>query len=144
MHMTPATRQSRRPAFVTFLTLGVLTITVVNFIRLVQAAQQWKFLERLLPFSPLYLILAGSFWAVTGLILIIGLWLGRPWGRLFTILLSFIYTCFYWIDRLLLRNSEVGVGSLPFSIIVNIVLLLLILGALLNRRASVYFGDVNG
>lgn len=130
-----------RPASITYLAFAILMITGFNLLRFWNAFGDYEFLSSLLPFSPLYLVLGGLFWGLTGLVLFYGLWLGKRWAPILTCIAAFGYTLYYWLDRILLSSQGVGVNWL-FVLIVNIILLALILWILNRSLARRYFGDI--
>ena len=54
-----------RPFGVTLLALGVLSISVLNLVRLVLVISRWQFLSSLPGVSPLYIALTGLIWGVS-------------------------------------------------------------------------------
>jgi hypothetical protein len=131
-----------RPASVTYLAIAVLMIAGFNLLRFWNAFGDYEFLSSLLPFSPLYLVLGGLFWGLTGLVLFYGLWLGKRWAPIITLIAAFGYTLYYWLDRILLTSQGVGVNWL-FVLIVNLILLTLIVWILNRSLARRYFGDIH-
>ena len=59
-----AAGKPHRPASVTLVALGVLTIASLRLIRLVLAVLDWDFIGTLPGISPVYLVLSGLLWAV--------------------------------------------------------------------------------
>ncbi len=133
--------QNSRPFSVTLLTLGVLTIAIVNVIRFVLTIVQWEFLNDILPISPVYLVLSGFVWSLTLPPLAWGLWRGYPWAPRLTLLASLAYTLYYWLDRLLLTTNYGG-QNWPFVIVFNIILLSSIYWILSRRKARAFFGEI--
>lgn len=134
-------QKSPRPLSVTLLALWVLSVAGLNLLRLVNAVTLWDFLSKLLPFSPLYLALTGLIGGGVGLILAWGLWKGRGWAPRFTRLASLAYVVYYWLDRLLLSNTDSRRSNLPFSAGATLVLLVLVFWILSRPRAKAFFGD---
>jgi hypothetical protein len=131
-----------RPASVTYLAVGVLITAGFNLLRFWNAYRDYEFLSGLLPFSPLYLVLGGLFWGLTGLVLFYGLWLGKQWAPDLTRIAAFVYTLYFWLDRIFLTSLGIGVNWL-FVLIVNIIILILVLWILNRDNARRYFGDIH-
>lgn len=128
----------KRPFSVTLLTLLVLTITILHWIRFFMALSWWDFLETLPRVSPLFLTLTGFIWGVAGLPLIWGLWLGLRWAPQATIMVSLLYSTYYWIDRIFVANFAVDRGRWPFLAGMTLLLLVFVL-LTLTRSDSRYF-----
>lgn len=64
--------------------------------------------------TPLYLALTGAVWLVAGLVDVVGLWFGKHWGQLMTLLLAGLYLLWYWFDRLLLQQPH---ANWPFALV---------------------------
>ena len=131
--------QKKRPTSVTLLTLGVLTIAIVNIIRFVLTLAQWEFLNEVLPISPLYLALSGFIWSLVWLPLAWGLWRGYKWAPRFTLLTTLAYTLYYWLNRLLLTTNYGG-QNWPFISVFNIMLLTITYLILSRRNVKAFFG----
>lgn len=128
----------KRPFSVTLLTLLVLTITILHWIRFFMALSWWDFLETLPRVSPLFLTLTGFIWGVAGLPLIWGLWLGLRWAPQAAIMVSLLYSTYYWIDRIFVANFAVDRGRWPFLAGMTLLLLVFVL-LTLTRSDSRYF-----
>jgi hypothetical protein len=128
-----------RPLSVTLIALGVLTIASVNLLQFWNAVKQWDFLVGLLPISPLYLIVSGLVWGLSGLVLFYGLWRGLRWAPVLLLITAILYTLAYWLDRLLLAATGLGDNWL-FTGIVYLLLLSLVLWVMTRRRAKAFFG----
>jgi hypothetical protein len=133
-HLSP-----HRPASVTLLALGVLTIAGFNLVRFVQAIQLWDFLSAFPAVSPPYLVASGLLWGVAGMMVAWGLWRGSSWARCFTVIFALAYTLYYWIDRLWVSKPGLS-ANLPFSAGLNIILLFVTAWILTRPRAGTFFG----
>ena len=131
-----------RPASVTYLAVGVLLTAGFNLLRFWNAFREYEFLSGLLPFSPLYLVLGGLFWGLTGLVLFFGLWLGKQWAPTLTRIAAIVYTLYFWLDRIFLTSAGIGVNWL-FVLIINIIILALVFLILNRNNARRYFGDIH-
>lgn len=94
----------RRPASVTILGLGVLIITILNLIRLVLSTMYWDFLVRWPAVSPLYMLLTGIVWTLTGSILTWGLWTAKSWAPRLMRAVALAYALYYWLDHVFLMD----------------------------------------
>jgi hypothetical protein len=132
----------RRPLSVTILAIGVLIFAGINLTRFVVSIQQHEYLASLLPISPYYLTISGLVWLVIGLILVWGIWSGRRWAVPATLAGALAYSLYYWVDRLLLAADKPGYNWL-FSAAANLLLLGMVYWALKNRKAKLFFGELN-
>ena len=95
-------QKPKRPFSVTLLSDLVLILTVYNLVRGGRALAQFAYLQNLLPFSPIYIVISGFVWGLTGLIIAGWFFMGMRAGR--WLLIGYIgsYSLFYWLDRALL------------------------------------------
>ena len=128
----------RRPLSVTILSLGVLIIAIIHLVRFWQALAQWRFLELLLPVSPLYIAASGLGWFLVLLPAAAGLWLGKAWAPPLARLASIGYSLYHWTDSLILRRGA-GTGSWLFELGVTILVLTLIFAVLSRVKARHFF-----
>jgi len=128
-----------RPAGVTLLALGVLSIAGLNLLRGQQAIVAWDFLQSLPRVSPLYLASSGLVWGLLGLPLAWGLWRGYRWTPRFTLLFVGLYTLYFWLDRLLLTTEGLGVNW-PCMAAINIIVILYTWWTLTRPKTRAYFG----
>lgn len=133
-----------RPAGVTLLSFVVLIIAAVGGIRLAQSIVHWSSLAGLPRVSPLYLALTGLFWALTGIPLTIALWKGLPNSGWAARIFFLLYSLYYWFDRLVVANvpgrPDTGY-DLPFLIVFNLLILILIFGILSLSKVKAYLGE---
>jgi len=124
-----------RPIRVTLLAVLIFSFTLFNGLRLAEAIYFWK---TLLEYGthPLYIALSGGAWLVAGLLLVWGLWQGRPWAWLGTIGGVLGYLTWYWIDRLFLQRPH---SNSLYSLIATALFLFLVLLVLFSRRARWFF-----
>ena len=130
----------RRPLGVTLLVWLVLIVTAMNIGRLALALQNWDFLAGLLPISPLYQVLSGLFWSLSGLPLLWGLWRGKSWAPIYWGLALLAHSLYYWADRLLLPGYAGRNINWPFALGVNLFLLVWSLWVLSRPKARNFFG----
>lgn len=138
--MDEPTQAPLRPAGVTFILMGVLTIAVINLVRAVEALAGWKLWAGLLPVSPLYLTISGVFWMVVWLPLAWGLWHGHGWSRRFAILAAWAFSLYYWFDLAFIKKGAEK-NNLPFLIAANLILLAATHWVLWKTRNNPYWRD---
>jgi hypothetical protein len=130
--------KTSRPFSVTLLTLGVLIVAVMNLTRLARGAALWDFLAEILPLSPMYFVLTGLVWSLTGVALMWGLWRGASWTPRLTLLAALAYSVYYWIDRLFLASSARMINW-PFAAGVNLLLLVWLLWIFRRPATKAFF-----
>ena len=128
-----------RPIRVTLLALGVLTITGLHLLRLVEAVRQWQFLTGLPRVSPLYLALTGLIWASAGLPLFWGLWRGHTRAARFAPGYLLVFALYYWLDRIFIANRAVSLANWPVSLALTVFVLAYTFWALRARASREYF-----
>ena len=131
--------QTNRPFSVTLLALGVLCVTVLNAVRSGTAVLNWNLLSSFVPSpSPFYIFLTGLVWTLVGLLIYVGLWLGHPWARRWTVLVTIMYVIYYWFDRLVFQNA-VPRTNWPFALLVTLLWLIFTAGTLLLPASRKFF-----
>jgi len=133
------TSHPSRPIRVTLLAIGVLTITSLHLLRLVEAVQQWQFLTGLPGVSPAYLAFTGLIWASAGLLLFWGLWRGHARAARFAPGYLLAYALYYWLDRIFVANPAISLANWPVTAALTIVGLAYMFWALRARASKKYF-----
>jgi hypothetical protein len=123
-----------RPARVTLLALLTLIVAGFGGIRLGESIFFWKTLIEY-GTHPLYTAISGAFWLGGGLLLVWGLWRGRPWAWRATVVATMAYPAWFWLDRVLLQRPHMND---EFTLISTAVLLLIVLSILFTRRTREY------
>jgi hypothetical protein len=118
-----------RPAGITLLAIVFLWWSAWNGLRLFEAIYFWNALEEY-GTSSLYVVVSGGFWLFSGLFIVWGIWQRKAWGRSAAILGIVVYSAWYWVDRLVVQKPH---ANWPFTLIVNLIFLILIL-VILNTR----------
>ena len=143
-------QKPKRPFNVTLFALGVLTITVLNLLRLVMVLVQWKFLSGLPGLSPLYLALSGLIWTLAGLPLFWGIWSGRSWAPGLAQALVMTYALYYWIDWVFVAertpgstNSAGFPTNWPFLASITFVIFAYTAWLFRRRKTRAFFGEEN-
>jgi hypothetical protein len=134
-----APSRPRRPIRVTLLAMGVLTITSLHLLRLVEAVRQWQFLTELPGVSPLYLALNGSIWASAGLLLFWGLWRGHARAARFAPVYLLVFALYYWLDRIFIANPAVSLTNWHVTAALTVFGLAYMFWALRARASRNYF-----
>lgn len=130
--------RKRRPALVTWLSLGVLILAAVFWAGFVGGLSLPD-----LPFAvPIaYLLLRNAAWGTWGLLAALSAFFGKPWAPRLISWGGAVTVLWYWVDRLLLTRSDYARSSAPLAA----VLTLAAVGALaiVLRRPSVrrYFQE---
>lgn len=134
----------RRPWSVTWLAIGVLSLTGIHIIRLLQTIWHWDFLNTLpLSIPPLYFGITGLVWGISGLPSVWGLWRGKEWAPRYLWWITIIFLLYYWIDRTQLATSTFKKTNQPFAIGGTIFVLLLIYWIITRPRAKAFFGEMD-
>jgi len=135
----PPPPRPSRPIRVTLLAVGVLTITSLHLLRLVEAVRQWQFLNGLTGVSPLYLALTGLIWASAGLPLFWGLWRGHTRAARFAPGYLLVFALYYWLDRIFVANHVVSLANWPVTAALTVFGLAYTFWALRARASREYF-----
>lgn len=141
-HQKPQVK-TRRPFFVTLLTVVVLIIASTHLVRFIEALSEWDFLSSLPRVSPVYLAATGLLWTLVGLPLIWGLWRGHAQARKAIRILTPAYTSYYWLDRTLVKSAVGSPANWPFALGLTIILLILIYWVLSTSRSRSFFGEID-
>lgn len=141
--MNESVRPSR-PKLVTMIALVVLYVAVTNLLRAIESITLWNYLSNLVSFSPAYLTFSGMFWGISGLLLALGLWLGKAWARISSLIFYLAYSFYYWADRLLLPGSIIKNTSWLFFLSLQVILLAFVIWVMSRQRTKVFFGVLNG
>ena len=124
----------KRPFGVTLLLWLVLSLSAWGVIRLIAALRWWNVLNEFgASLSPLYLSISGIGWAVVGVVLLYGLFSGRPWTHLAIPIAIFLWLMGYWVERLAFESPR---ANLPFALLASILLLAVTLVSALNRNTK--------
>jgi hypothetical protein len=109
---------------------------------MVMGITQWRFLADLsMTVSPIYFISSGFIWAVIGIILCIGLWLGRFWAVSVTRWAAISFTVYYWADQLLVMDNPLRSTNWPFLITFNLIILVIITSFFTLPKVNRFFGE---
>jgi len=128
---------SRRPRLVTWLSLGVLSLSVLFLARLVLGLRLPD-LHYTVP--RWYIPLSGGVWGALALGTALGLLTGRPWASPTARFGAILFAAWYWADRLLFVHTEYARRSLPAAAALTLAGLGFTFWALTRPHARTYFG----
>lgn len=136
--------KAKRPKSVTWLAIGVLTLAVLHFSRLVNTITKWDYYATLPLSVPLiFFVVSGLIWGLAALYLGFGLWRGKNWALRFTNYGAIAFTLYYWVDRLFLSSDPLRNTNLRFSLGATVSLLAIIYWILSRPKAQLFFGETN-
>lgn len=128
----------QRPALVTWLSLGVLTLGVFSL-------GGWAAGLTLpdLPYAAPrpYLLLRNALWAAWGFATATGAFLGRNWAPKLLRFGGLFGLVWYWADRLLLSRSQYARTSWPVSAALSALAIAVLVWILSRPRVSDYFQE---
>lgn len=130
----------RRPKSVTLFAGLVLIVAVFYLIRFFQAVQRWDVLEAWLPFSPAYLAGTGLVWAIVGIVLVPGIWMGRTWTRTGMNIALGLYEVYYWGERLWLTTQRLHQENWLFMVLLHSIVILWWAGIYFHSSTREFFG----
>lgn len=134
----------KKPLSVTIIILLVLITGGLNLIRLIQSVKQWALLKEILPFSPLYLTIMGSFWFVVSALILWGITKRNLWTVRLIQGSAILYVLIFWIDRSRLAVDDSRVANDLFALTAIIILLIFVFVSLSRRDVKDYFGVSDG
>jgi hypothetical protein len=112
----------------------VLSLSAWGVVRLIAALRWWDVLKEFgASLSPLYLSMSGAGWAMIGIVLLWGIFSGKPWTRLAIPISIFLWLMGYWVERLFFESPR---ANLPFALMASILLLAVTLVSALNRNTN--------
>jgi hypothetical protein len=125
----------KRTVGVTCLAIIIVFAIVWNGLRLGETIFFWKTLEKY-GAHPLYIAISSGLWLLLGLVLFVGLWLGKAWGWAAALVGTIGYSAWYWFDRLVMQKPH---ANWPFVLIANLAFLLIILMILMSTKTRRFF-----
>jgi len=134
--------KAKRPKSVTWLAVGVLMVTGLQWLRVDQSVRQWQFLHTLdLPVAPIYFYLSGLVWGGLGLLAFVGIWRREPYAPAMLRWTSAAFTVYYWADQMLMQASPLRKNAWPFTAAASLLCLAAVFWILARPHARRYFGD---
>lgn len=132
-----------RPAAVTVLAIGVLSITVLSFVRSIYGLSYWEVLEDLLPFSPFFFGLIGIIWGFLTGISVWGLLRAERWAPIYTRWITGTYLVYFWLDKYIFQHPDNRNLNILFQGIVSILALVYVFSVLRVPVVKEYFGETD-
>ena len=130
--------KTKTPLSVTLLIMTVLIFTLWNGLRLYETIQNWEILIKYnsQP-GPVYMSVLSLIWIIASLVTIIGLLKknSRQWLLILN-LNTFLFTIWFWVDRLLFQKTQI---SFIFPLVFSGIMILFILTLLNHRHTQNYF-----
>ncbi len=88
-----------------------------------------------------YLPLSGAVWGLLALATAAGLYTGRTWAPLAFRLGGALYLAWYWLDRLLLARTDYALRTIPSSVFLTLLAVLVSLWVLRRSSFRAYFRE---
>jgi hypothetical protein len=129
--------QIKRPKRITLLVIAGLFFSAWNIVRLGETFFIWKRLVEYRSF-PVYIALTAAGWAIAGLIIIWGLWIGKTWAWFATLGALASYVAWFWLDRYFIQRPPAN-QNWPYALIVTIIFAILTLLILFSDRTRQFF-----
>lgn len=124
----------KRPFGVTLLLWLVLMLSAWGLVRLLAALRWWDVLNEFdASLSPIYLSITGAGWVIAGIVLLWGLFSGKPWTRLAIPASILLWLMEYWIERIFFESPR---ANLPFALVASALLIAVTLVSALNRNTK--------
>ncbi len=134
-------RPAQRPITVWLLGYIILGFGLLNLARLIQAVQEWEFLEARLAVHPAYFAISGAVWAGAGFVVSLLVMKGFPLGRRLAIVLIPVYAIAAWIERITLPAQPERGSNTPFMVGLTLCMLGLCGWILLRNRTRTFFNQ---
>ncbi len=133
-----------RPASVTILALGVLTLAALYLTRIEAALRQWDFLQNhALPGAAWYLLGSGLVWSALFLPLGLGLWRGAPRAGRAARPAALGYALAQWGERLYLHWRNAPAVNHPFWLLVTLLGLGWVFWLFSRPGVQIFFGELH-
>jgi hypothetical protein len=131
--------RKHRPFGVTLLNGLVLTLAVINLVRMGQALMRWQFLEGLLPFTTLYLVISGLIWGAASVGMTLLIWFGWSKAAWLSPVFLVVYSFYKWAERLLMPGYPERNMDWPFALVSNALLIAWSFWIMKRPRVTEYF-----
>lgn len=136
-------RRSKRPFLVTVLAIVVLSITIIQLVRLINTLASWDFLADLPGIPPLYFALTGLIWFSLGVILFWGLWTGKSRAPLAARTLTVLFLVYHWVERIISVRLGNQLENWQFMLGMTILVFVFIFWTLSRSDAKTFFGEMH-
>lgn len=135
-----SSQKSKRPFWLVTLILAFLLLSLMGWLRTEQVILQRRFLATLELYpGPIYIAVSGAIWGIGGLLSSLGLWLRKKWSRTISLMITLLFTAWYWIDEFLFSPLSASRPNLLFRIAVTIISLSYIFIVLFHPHYRRYF-----
>lgn len=105
---------------VTWRSALVLTVTIVSWLRAINAFLYWSFLSKTIgQWQTLYLALSGIIWGCSGILLLVIVWRRLSASERWMALAALLYGIWYWSERLWTRSDT---GNFGFAILLTLLI----------------------
>ncbi len=124
--------RSKRSVVLIILSVVTLSISVLGWLRLLVAIDDWDYLGEVAPaVLPVYLAISGMIWAVIGMVSAVGIWFRKRWALILLTCAVASFTVWYWMDKLLLSANPEAISNWAFSLVLTICILAFFTGSIL-------------
>jgi len=130
----------KTPFFVTIIFFGVLIIGSTHLVGVIETLRQWATLQALLDGLVYYILASNLILSLIAIGVLTAIWFRLLQTRwlIWSYFLSFIF--FYWLDRMVFFQSRDDY-RLPFVIVLQIVIGLVLWLGLSRKSVKGYFGE---
>jgi hypothetical protein len=138
--VTGSESKRKRPWIITYLSILVFLFGFFHLLRFFQTLFQWAILDDLpLSISPLYLVITGVVWGLSGLVLGWSLWTGRSWAQNFCLIHSLVYAAYFWIDLIWIAEPSTIQTRWLFNLIITLLALPAVYFCLHSTPSRIFF-----
>lgn|GEM_PF-1280116 len=130
------------PFFVTIVFFGVLIIGSAHLIGVIETLRQWATLQELLDGLVYYILASNLILSLIAIGVLTAIWYRLRQTRWLIWSYFFFLIFFYWLDRILFFQSRDDY-RLPFVIVLQIVIGLVLWLGLSRKSVKGYFGEPN-
>ena len=130
----------KTPFFVTIVFFGVLIMGSAHLIGVIETFRQWATLQELLGDLVYYILVSNLILSLTAIGVLTAIWYRLHRTRLLIWSYFFWFVFFYWLDRLVFFQSQEPF-RLPFVIVLQIVIGLILWLGLNRKSVKEYFGE---
>ncbi len=129
-----------QPLQIILLSMIFFLLSARELLRFIQVLFYWNMLTALqITVSPLFIALPSLFLGIFGIIVLWGLWPGKPWSRLGGFAFSVLYAFKAWLELLLAPDPLSLQNRWPFQLTITILGLAVVSGLLVHRSSKQHF-----
>jgi hypothetical protein len=134
----PCMSSVHRPGLVTWLSIGVLTLSAIQAGAFLGAL---KLPELQFSIPRWYFLVRSISWSILGLVGAFALFRGLAWSPWATLIGSYAIAAWYWLERLLFARSDHELQSRPLAAVLTLVILFSITLAFRRRNVRDFFAE---